>query len=91
MINARARVLFGLSSKDIGRPLNDYEEFTSPVDLFTAVIQLFFTPGRPLDGVPSLGITYEGVRLAGLGNLVLRAETAPLAALAAIRHGWGWS
>lgn len=26
----------------------------------------------------------------GLGNLVLRAETAPLAALAALRHGWGW-
>lgn len=32
----------------------------------------------------------RGVRLAGLGSLVLRAETAPLAALAAIRHGWGW-
>ncbi len=30
-------------------------------------------------------------RLAGLGSLVLRAETAPLAALAAIRHGRGWS
>ena len=26
----------------------------------------------------------------GLGNLVLRAETAPLAVLAAVRHGWGW-
>lgn len=26
----------------------------------------------------------------GLGSLVLRGETAPLAALAAIRHGWGW-
>ena len=29
-------------------------------------------------------------RFAGLGKLVLRAETAPLAALAAIRSGWGW-
>lgn len=29
-------------------------------------------------------------RLYGLGNLVLRAETAPLAALAAVRHGWNW-
>jgi hypothetical protein len=26
----------------------------------------------------------------GLGRRVLRAETAPLAALAALRHGWGW-
>jgi 16S rRNA (uracil1498-N3)-methyltransferase len=28
--------------------------------------------------------------LHGLGDLVLRAETAPLAVLAAVRHGWGW-
>ncbi len=34
--------------------------------------------------------TARGVALQGLGALVLRAETAPLAALAAIRHGWGW-
>jgi len=26
----------------------------------------------------------------GLGDFVLRAETAPLAALAAVRHGWSW-
>lgn len=32
----------------------------------------------------------EGIEPSGLGRLVLRAETAPLAALAAIRHGWGW-
>lgn len=32
-----------------------------------------------------------GAGLYGLGKLVLRAETAPLAALAAIRHGWGWA
>ena len=31
-----------------------------------------------------------GVAIRGLGALVLRAETAPLAALAAVRHGWGW-
>ena len=31
-----------------------------------------------------------GATFAGLGRLVLRAETAPLAALAAIRAGWGW-
>jgi len=27
----------------------------------------------------------------GLGELVLRAETAPLAALAAVRHAWRWA
>jgi len=32
----------------------------------------------------------QGAALQGLGNLVLRAETAPLAALAAVRHGRGW-
>jgi len=26
----------------------------------------------------------------GLGTCILRAETAPLAVLAALRHGWGW-
>jgi 16S rRNA (uracil1498-N3)-methyltransferase len=26
----------------------------------------------------------------GLGELILRAETVPLAVLAAVRHGWGW-
>jgi 16S rRNA U1498 N3-methylase RsmE len=30
------------------------------------------------------------VRSHGLGDRVLRAETAPLAVLAALRHGWGW-
>jgi 16S rRNA (uracil1498-N3)-methyltransferase len=32
----------------------------------------------------------SGAALAGLGEVVLRAETAPLAALAAVRHSWGW-
>lgn len=31
-----------------------------------------------------------GIIACGLGELTLRAETAPLAALAAIRHSWGW-
>jgi 16S rRNA (uracil1498-N3)-methyltransferase len=34
---------------------------------------------------------HHGARRYGLGPLVLRAETAPLAALAAIRHGWHWA
>ncbi len=33
----------------------------------------------------------HGVKRHGLGELVLRAETAPLAVLAALRHGWGWA
>lgn len=32
----------------------------------------------------------QGIAQHGLGGQVLRAETAPLAALAAVRHGWGW-
>ena len=32
----------------------------------------------------------HGVPLYHLGSQVLRAETAPLVALAALRHGWGW-
>lgn len=31
-----------------------------------------------------------GFRKFGLGAAILRAETAPLAVLAAIRHSWGW-
>ena len=33
----------------------------------------------------------RGAIACGLGSLILRAETAPLAALAAIRHSRGWS
>jgi 16S rRNA (uracil1498-N3)-methyltransferase len=32
-----------------------------------------------------------GARVCGLGDRVLRAETAPLVALSALRHGWGWT
>ena len=31
------------------------------------------------------------IRAVGLGAFVLRAETAPLAAIAAIRHSWNWN
>ena len=30
------------------------------------------------------------IRAFSLGDLILRAETAPLATLAALRHAWGW-
>lgn len=32
-----------------------------------------------------------GARSMGLGSLILRADTAPLAALAVLRQAWGWS
>jgi 16S rRNA (uracil1498-N3)-methyltransferase len=32
----------------------------------------------------------DGVDIRGLGRTVLRAETAPLAALAAVHQCWGW-
>ncbi|MCP5180886.1 MAG: 16S rRNA (uracil(1498)-N(3))-methyltransferase [Pseudomonadales bacterium] len=32
----------------------------------------------------------ENITLHGLGGLILRAETAPLAAIAAVRQSWGW-
>ena len=32
----------------------------------------------------------QGITRHGLGSQVMRAETAPIAALAAVRHGWGW-
>ncbi len=31
-----------------------------------------------------------GIRAFSMGSLILRAETAPVAALAALRHAWGW-
>ncbi|MGE0625178.1 MAG: 16S rRNA (uracil(1498)-N(3))-methyltransferase [Pseudomonadales bacterium] len=37
-----------------------------------------------------LALADPAVTAAGLGDLTLRAETAPLAALAAIRQDWGW-
>ena len=42
------------------------------------------------DAERSLALEEAAVALVGLGSLTLRAETAPLAALAAIRHSWGW-
>ena len=32
----------------------------------------------------------RGIEACSMGPGILRAETAPLAALAAIRHSWGW-
>jgi 16S rRNA (uracil1498-N3)-methyltransferase len=32
----------------------------------------------------------HGARAMGLGRLILRADTAPVAALAVLRQAWGW-
>lgn len=42
------------------------------------------------DSERRLALADPTVTAAGLGRLILRAETAPLAALAAIRQDWGW-
>lgn len=42
------------------------------------------------DAERRLALADPTVTPAGLGELILRAETAPLAALAAIRQDWGW-
>lgn len=33
----------------------------------------------------------RGARAMGMGDLILRADTAPIAALAVLRQAWGWS
>jgi len=42
------------------------------------------------DAERALARGMEGVEVVGLGPLVLRAETAPLAVLSAVRQSWGW-
>lgn len=57
---------------------------TGPVGILVGPEGGFADPERDL----ALG---RGAIPCGLGSLILRAETAPLAALAAIRHSRGWS
>ncbi len=42
------------------------------------------------DAERTLAASASDVELSGLGPITLRAETAPLAVLAAIRQSWGW-
>lgn len=58
---------------------------SNPVDLMLLV----GPEGGWTDAERSLAIA-EGVDIRGLGRTVLRAETAPLAALAAVHQCWGW-
>lgn len=61
-----------------------------PVDLPRAGAAVLVGPeGGWAEEERQAAATAGAVRF-GLGELVLRGETAPLAALAALRHGWGW-
>lgn len=66
-----------------GRPLAS--EAPEPLTL------LIGPEGGWSDAERSLIQTEDSVETVGLGSLVLRAETAPLAVLAAVRQAWNWS
>lgn len=61
-----------------------------PVSLPLEPLALLIGPEGGWTEEESVLAQNAGAVLRGLGALVLRAETAPLAALAAVRHGWGW-
>lgn len=56
----------------------------------TGAITLLVGPEGGWDDAELAMMTAADVQLQGLGELVLRAETAPLAALAVIRHSRNW-
>lgn len=61
-----------------------------PMNLPRGTLYLLVGPeGGWTDAERTLATT-AGCTPCGLGDLVLRAETAPLAALAAVRQSWGW-
>ncbi len=61
-----------------------------PLDLPRAAVCLLVGPeGGWSDGERRQALE-AGAQRYGLGPRILRGETAPLAALAALRHGWGW-
>jgi 16S rRNA (uracil1498-N3)-methyltransferase len=61
-----------------------------PLDLPRAPLALLIGPEGGWSDGERTAAAAAGVIRYGLGPRVLRAETAPLAALAALRHGWGW-
>jgi len=42
------------------------------------------------DAERAIANRHDQLAAVSLGDLILRAETAPIAAIAAIRHSWGW-
>jgi 16S rRNA (uracil1498-N3)-methyltransferase len=61
-----------------------------PLTLPRVPTALFTGPEGGWSDAELADFTAAGVMVYRLGSQVLRAETAPLAGLAAIRHGWGW-
>lgn len=62
-----------------------------PLSLPRADVALLIGPEGGWTDAERAACEAAAVTRVGLGDRVLRAETAPLAALAALRHGWGWS
>lgn len=63
---------------------------TLPVGLPKAPLAVLIGPEGGWSDPERAAAQAAGADRYGLGNRVLRAETAPLAVLAALRHGWGW-
>lgn len=61
-----------------------------PITLPRLPTALFTGPEGGWSDVELSDLAAAGARVFRLGSQVLRAETAPLAGLVAIRHGWGW-
>lgn len=61
-----------------------------PRELPREPVALLVGPEGGWDDTERARAAAAGVRRHGLGSRILRAETAPLAVLAALRHGWGW-
>jgi 16S rRNA (uracil1498-N3)-methyltransferase len=62
-----------------------------PRDLPDGALAVLIGPEGGWDDAERAHAISHGARAYGLGSLVLRAETAPLAVLAALRHSRGWS
>ena len=61
-----------------------------PTDLAAVDLALLVGPEGGWTDEERAAAVAAGAREHGLGSRILRGETAPLAALAALRHGWGW-
>jgi 16S rRNA (uracil1498-N3)-methyltransferase len=61
-----------------------------PTDLVQQSLAILVGPEGGWTAAEVDAAKQHGVLLHGLGKLILRAETVPLAALAAVRHGWAW-
>ena len=62
-----------------------------PLDLPREALAVLVGPEGGWSEAERLAAGAAGAARHGLGQRVLRAETAPLVALSALRHGWGWS